>query len=122
MILFSIIVAVYNKEKYIAKTIDSILNQEYENYELILIDDGSIDSSYEICCNYAKNNKKVKVLHHENQGVSATRNQGLQIANGEYICFVDADDLLVPTALQDLEKILAKEKPDISIRLYPYIT
>ena len=113
MILFSIIVAVYNKEKYIAKTIDSILNQEYENYELILIDDGSIDSSYEICCNYAKNNKKVKVLHHENQGVSATRNQGLQIANGEYICFVDADDLLVPTALQDLEKILAKEKPDI---------
>ena len=92
--LFSIIIAVYNKEKYIGQTIESILKQKYENYELILIDDGSTDSSYEICKEYANKNKKIRFLHHKNEGVSVTRNRGLQVAKGEYVLFVDADDLL----------------------------
>lgn len=112
--LFSIIIAVYNKQEYIAETIESIVGQSYENYELILIDDGSSDDSYKICCDYAKNNNKIKVLHHENQGVSITRNQGLKAAKGEYIFFVDADDLLAANALQELEIILKKEEnPDV---------
>ena len=111
--LFSIIIAVYNKEKYIGQTIESILKQKYENYELILIDDGSTDSSYEICKEYANKNKKIRFLHHKNEGVSVTRNRGLQVAKGEYVLFVDADDLLKIGALKTLEEIIIKEKPDV---------
>lgn len=88
----SIIVPVYNVESYLKKCIDSILLQTYTNFELILIDDGSTDQSYEICDEYSLNDKRIKVIHKINEGVSKVRNLGLSISTGDYICFVDSDD------------------------------
>ena len=90
----SIIVPVFNMEKYLHRCIDSILNQSYRNFELILINDGSTDTSAEICDSYKKKDKRVIVVHQENQGVSAARNKGLEICCGEWVCFVDADDYI----------------------------
>lgn len=91
-ILFSVIVPVYNAEKTISKTIDSILQQSYKNFELILINDGSKDNSLSVCLNYKKKDSRVKVLDFPNGGVACARNRGLRVAQGERICFVDADD------------------------------
>ena len=90
--LISIIVPVYNSEKYLDKCIKSILSQTYKNYELILIDDGSNDNSPKICDKYSKLDKRVIVIHKKNGGVSSARNAGLEIAKGQYISFVDSDD------------------------------
>ena len=90
----SVIVPVYNCEKYLRQCIDSIVNQTYSKLEIILIDDGSIDSSGKICDQYSLSDTRIKVVHQENQGVSAARNAGLEQANGEFITFVDADDNL----------------------------
>lgn len=89
----SIIVPIYNIERYLKECIESILNQTYDNIELILIDDGSTDKSGEICDFYL-NNDKVIVVHKENQGVSAARNDGIKKASGKYLLFVDSDDYL----------------------------
>ncbi len=88
----SVIVPVYNSEKYLEKCLESIINQTYKKLEIILIDDGSIDESGKICDEYAKKDSRIKVIHKKNEGVSAARNQGLEIATGEYIAFVDSDD------------------------------
>ena len=93
-ILVSIIVPIYGVEKYIASCIDSILNQTYENFELILVDDGSPDKSGVICEKYAISDKRIKVFHKENGGLSDARNYGLSYANGEYVTFIDSDDLV----------------------------
>ncbi len=90
--LFSVIVPVYNVEKYIKRCIESVLNQSYINFELILVDDGSIDSSYNICKEYEKKDNRIKVIHKENGGLSSARNVGLDNINGEYVCFIDSDD------------------------------
>lgn len=94
--MISVIVPVYQCEKYLSKCINSILNQTYTELEIILIDDGSIDQSPEICDNFAGMDKRVRVIHQNNRGVSAARNYGLEIANGDYITFVDSDDYLEP--------------------------
>ena len=91
-VLLSVIVPVYNVKDYLSICIESILNQTYENIELILIDDGSIDGSGEICDYYLQKDCRVKVVHKINGGVASARNAGLQIANGEYVAFVDSDD------------------------------
>lgn len=88
----SVIIPVYNVEKYLNKCIDSVLNQTYKDFELILVDDGSPDKSGKICDDYAKKDKKIKVLHTENSGASKARNNGLSIAQGEFITFLDSDD------------------------------
>lgn len=90
----SIIVPVYNVEKYLSNCIDSILKQTYKNIEVIIINDGSIDSSGNICDEYAKKDRRIKVIQQKNSGVSATRNIGIDIATGEYMQFVDSDDYL----------------------------
>lgn len=92
--LISVIVPVYNVEKYLEKCIDSIINQTYENLEIILVDDGSPDNCPVICDEYAKKDERIVVIHKENAGVSSARNFGLDIAKGEYISFVDSDDVL----------------------------
>lgn len=92
MDLISIVVAVYNAEKTIKKCVDSLLGQTYKNIEIILIDDGSVDSSGEICDEYAKTNDRIRVIHQKNSGVSAARNIGIEASAGKYICFVDSDD------------------------------
>lgn len=88
----SIIVPVYNVQKYLRDCLDSLLNQTFKEYEIILIDDGSTDISGEICDEYAKNNDKIKVIHKENGGLSSARNAGIEIAKGNFLGFVDSDD------------------------------
>lgn len=92
MELVSVIVPVYNAEKYIDRCIKSIVNQSFSNFELILIDDGSNDKSFDICKKWSKKDKRIKVYSQKNAGASAARNYGLRIMKGEYVVFVDADD------------------------------
>lgn len=92
--MVSIIVPVYNVENYIEKCIKSILTQSYKNIEILLIDDGSKDASGDICDKLAETDSRIRVFHQENSGVSVTRNKGLDEANGEYIAFVDSDDIV----------------------------
>lgn len=102
----SIIVPVYNAEKYIEQTINSIILQSYKNFELILIDDGSKDTSLEICNKYAKKDTRIKVIHIENHGVSYARNLGIEQSLNEYVIFVDSDDLLADDALEKVNKLI----------------
>ena len=95
----SIIVPIYNVEKYLKQCIDSILVQSYENWECILVNDGSTDSSGSICDEYAIKDSRIRVIHKNNEGVSSARNLGLSYANGEWIYFVDSDDTLYHNAL-----------------------
>ena len=96
--IISVIVPVYNAEKYIRRCVDSILNQTFEQFELLLIDDGSTDRSLAICDSYTYD-KRIRVIHQTNQGVSVSRNNGIGNAVGQYIAFVDSDDFLEPDAL-----------------------
>ncbi len=98
----SIIIPIYNAENYLNRCIDSVLNQEYENFELILINDGSTDQSGKICFEYAKKDPRVFVIQKENKGVSESRNCGLDIAKGKYIQFLDSDDWIAPEATRML--------------------
>ena len=88
----SVIIPVYNTEKYLHRCIDSVLAQTYQDFELLLIDDGSKDSSGAICDEYAAKDTRVRVFHKENGGVSDTRNYGLDLAQGKYLMFLDSDD------------------------------
>lgn len=96
----SIIVPVYNAETTLQKCIDSIINQNYKDYELILVDDGSIDKSKFICDSYAQKDDRILVIHQDNKGVSAARNTGLDIAKGHWISFIDSDDYIEPDFYQ----------------------
>lgn len=113
-ILLSIIVPVYNKEQWIENQINSILTQNFNNFELILVDDGSSDKSGIICDNFA-NNEKVIVIHQENKGVCSARNNGFKCANGKYVGFMDADDEIKPNMYKDLIEFSEREKLDIAI-------
>ena len=88
----SVIVPVYNVEKYLTQCIESILSQTYQEFELLLIDDGSEDNSGSICDHYSNIDSRVHVFHKENGGVSSARNMGIEHAKGEWVCFVDSDD------------------------------
>lgn len=103
MVDFSIIIPIYNAEKTLRKCLDSICEQTFDNYEVILIDDGSTDQSFSICKGYEIQNKKFRVFHQENAGPSAARNVGLGIAEGQWICFVDSDDYIEASYLQDIQ-------------------
>ena len=98
----SIIIPVYNTEKYLRRCIESVLSQSFTDFELILVDDGSKDSSPQICDEYASQDKRVRVIHKVNGGVSAARNDGLDIAKGEYVTFIDSDDWVEREYLQSL--------------------
>ncbi len=92
--MISVIVPVYNVEKYLHKCVDSIINQTYKDLEIILVDDGSPDNCPKICDEYAQKDNRIKVIHKENGGLSSARNAGLQVAIGDYIAFVDSDDYI----------------------------
>lgn len=100
----SIIIPVYNAEAHICQCLDSILDQKFKDYELLLIDDGSTDNSEHICNEYAEKDIRVKVYHQKNSGVSAARNKGLENSNGEWITFVDSDDYIREDYFVDIEK------------------
>ena len=108
MKLISVIVPVYNVQAYLQRCVDSILAQTYENLEVILVDDGSPDSCPEICDEYAKKDARVRVIHKENGGLSSARNAGLDIAQGEYIGFVDSDDYISPNMYESLLQRLSE--------------
>lgn len=109
----SIIVPVYKAEPYLRKCIDSILNQTFKDFELILVDDGSPDRCGEICDEYALKDSRIKIIHKENSGRSSARNVGLDIAQGEYIGFVDSDDWIEPDMYEVLYSKAKIESADI---------
>lgn len=100
--LISVIVPVYNVEPYLTQCINSILKQKYKNFELLLVDDGSKDGSGDICDSYLKQDRRVRVFHKANGGVSSARNLGLNNADGKWVAFVDSDDIVTPDYLSDL--------------------
>ena len=111
----SIIVPIYNAQKTLERCIESILNQDFSDFELLLIDDGSKDDSGKICDVYAKKDHRVRVIHKENSGVSASRNLALQEAKGEYLQFLDADDWITPNATRLLVESLEQNHCDMVI-------
>lgn len=109
----SVIMPVYNSEQYLSMAVDSVLGQEFDDFELILVDDGSKDSSGKICDAYAANNPKVQVIHKENGGICSARNAGLSVAKGEYIGFCDNDDEYLPGLLEDNYDLAKKHQVDL---------
>ena len=108
--MISVVVPVYNMEKYVLECLDSIKNQVFKDYEIIVVDDGSTDLSVDVIkkFSYSNSNIKIKIISQENSGVSAARNRGLKEACGEYVCFVDSDDVLAPQYLYEMYKVLIK--------------
>ena len=113
--LISVIIPIYNVEKYICKCVDSILRQSYANIEIILVDDGSPDNCGVICDEYEKKDRRVQVIHKENGGLSSARNIGLEKATGEYVVFVDSDDWIEGTYIEKLYYRLKENKADIAV-------
>ncbi len=110
---FSIIVPVYNNEKYLRQCLDSIRSQTYPHFEVILVDDGSADNSGRICDEYAEQDKRFKVIHQPNGGVTRARKTGIQNAKNEYIAWVDSDDYIGPDLLKNLHTITEEYAPDM---------
>ena len=113
--MISVIVPIYNAEKYLHRCIKRILAQDYTDYELLLIDDGSTDNSGTICDEYAIKDNRIRVFHKENGGVSSARNWGLDKAIGEYIMFVDSDDYMLPGMLEVMLSTLESKKADLVV-------
>ena len=107
-ILISVIVPVYNAEKYLVRCVDSILNQTYAHLEVILVDDGAKDSSGAMCDDYARKDSRIRVIHKENGGLSSARNAGIDIARGEYFGFVDSDDWIEPDMYETMLSLAVK--------------
>lgn len=120
--LISVIIPIYDAGKYLEKCIESILSQTYENLELILIDDGSRDDSGKICDAYAEKDKRVKVIHKKNGGVSAARNTGIENAKGEFIAFVDSDDWIEKNSIEMLYNEIIHENACMSAGKFVRIT
>ena len=113
--LLSIIVPIYNVEQYLDRCIQSILNQTYQNLEIILVDDGATDCSGVIADSYAAKDKRIKVFHKENGGLSDARNYGLDHVTGDYILFIDSDDFIVNTMCERLITVANNNNADIII-------
>ena len=113
--LISVIIPVYNVEKYLTTCLDSMLKQTYQYFEIILVNDGSFDRSAAICREYAQKDQRILLIEQSNQGLSAARNAGLQVARGEYLTFLDSDDLFLPNALEVMQESITKYHADICI-------
>ncbi len=113
MALVSIIMPIYNAEKYVAQAIESVLNQTLTDFELILINDGSTDKSAEICASYARDDQRITLIHQNNGGICSARNKGLELAQGEYIAFIDNDDVYLPDLLEENYTLAKKYNADI---------
>jgi len=114
MELVSVIVPVYNVEKYLKKCVDSILSQSYQNIEVILINDGSLDGSGEICEAYAKKDERIKYITQNNSGLGKTRNRGIEEASGKYLLFVDSDDYIENTMIEKLYHNITESHADVA--------
>lgn len=121
-ILISVIVPIYNVEQFLSKCIQSIINQSYSRLEIILVDDGSTDDSPQICDEFKEKDKRIKVIHKKNGGLSDARNVGIEVASGEYIGFVDSDDYIKEDMYEILLNLIKKYDADVSIcNLYDVI-
>ncbi len=116
--LISVIIPIYDVEKYLRRAVDSVLTQTYENLEIILVDDGSPDGCPAICDEYASKDARIRVIHKQNGGLSDARNAGLDIARGEYITFLDSDDYWAPFFLEVLYEELQKTDADVALCTY----
>lgn len=112
--LISVIIPIYNTERYLAACLDSVLTQSYKNIEVILVNDGSTDFSLQIAQSYSEKDDRVTLYNHANEGPSEARNRGLEVATGNFITFVDSDDLLLPNALEILLDFLKTKNADIA--------
>ena len=119
--LISVVVPVYNVEKYLKKCIESIIEQYYDNLEIILVDDGSTDDSGKICDAYCKQDNRIQVIHKKNGGLSDARNVAIDILTGEYVTFVDSDDYISQDYISYLYEIIRKYDADISMCNFKYI-
>lgn len=111
----SLIIPVYNVENYIIRCLESTIHQTYINLEIILVDDGSTDNSGKICDEYALSDKRITVIHQTNQGLSMARNNGIDVATGDYISFIDSDDWIEHDMYEFLYHNLIQYKADISM-------
>lgn len=127
MIKLSLIVPIYNVENYLRKCVDSLLHQDYEDYEIILVDDGSTDGSGLLADQLASrlsplaSSPTIQVIHQENRGLSGARNTGIEAAQGEYICFVDSDDYWEPNVLGELMEQIERDNLDVLRFQYRYV-
>ncbi len=113
-VMFSIIIPIYNPHvKYLDECVSSLLNQTFDNYEVLLIDDGSMEMIANMCDRFMKTDRRIRVFHQDNEGVSAARNRGIDAANGEWLFFLDADDWIEPNTLEKLSEYLFENKCDI---------
>lgn len=111
----SLIMPVYNAEKYLEKCLNSIINQTYTNIQIIIVNDGSTDKSFDLCKNYAEKDNRIVLINKENRGVSSARNEGLALAVGEYIGFIDADDYIEPDMIERLTINAIDNNADVSM-------
>ena len=118
----SVIIPVYNVENYVSKCLDSIINQTYENLEIVIVDDGSTDKSGDICEYYAKQDNRIILIHQENQGLSMARNNALDIISGDYVGFVDSDDWISPDMYCALYNNAIAHNADISMCNFYYVS
>ncbi len=116
----SVIIPVYKAEKYLARCIDSVLGQSFQDIEIILVDDGSPDACPAICDSYADKDDRIKVIHKQNQGVSVARNTGLDCAKGEFVFFCDSDDMIPKNALEDLYNAIVSDF-DLAVGYFEWI-
>lgn len=112
-VLLTVVIPVYNVEKYLKRCVESVLVQEWHNYDILLVDDGSTDSSPQICDLYAEKYEMIRVIHKENKGLSDTRNRGIEEASGEYVYFPDSDDWLEPNTFSELSDVIEELTYDI---------
>ena len=113
--LITVIVPVYNVEKYINRCIESIINQTYKNLEILFVDDGTPDNSAKICQDYADKDSRITVLHKKNGGLSDARNFALDVMKGEFVTFIDSDDYVSIYYIENLYNSLSKDNADMSI-------
>lgn len=111
--LVSVVLPIYNVEKYIDCCVQSVVSQSYENLEIILVDDGSPDNCPQICDEWARRDKRIKVIHKQNEGLGMARNTGIENATGEYICFFDSDDYIARNTIMDVYSVARNTKADI---------
>lgn len=116
--LISVIIPVYNVEKYLTRCLESVITQTYSNLEIILVDDGSTDGSGKVCDRYQEKDSRIKVVHKKNGGVSDARNEGIKVAAGKYITFVDSDDYVSDDYVSCLFAMISEERADIAVGTY----
>lgn len=116
----SVIIPVYNVEEFIFRTVESVMNQDYKNIEIILVDDGSPDNSAKIIDELAKKDDRITCVHKENGGVSSARNAGLKIASGEYVTFIDGDDWVEPKYISYLLNLVESNNCEIGMNKNNY--